>query len=453
MSKKQFDHIENRIREAAANSELPFDEYAWADMEARLNKDDRKRRFLFWWFVLPLLFIGSGAAYFFFNKPTTKNTTAQLKEKYVQQVAPVLHAIPVAEDKTANQKERYVKQVVPLLKNDIPGDKQVAVKSIEQTTATNKQKTAYAILLKPSSDRKLIVKKETKIVLAVRAEKLKGIKKAKVSSTITNGETEVSDLTTIEQKPDIVSGITLITVITDIKKPIQSKDSVVLKDSLKNSIAKKIPGDKNKQKIKENISSRFYFLPSVGGEAGSVQFLSFKNNPVTAKYGAGIGYQFTRKISLQTGLYAGTKKYVTGPDDYKAKAGSYWNMVQIVKVDAACLVYDIPVTLRYNFLQKPTLTYYATTGLSSFIMKKEDYYYYYIRNFTQYESPYTYTGNKHIFAVLNFSAGIEKKISPAFSVQVEPSVSIPLSGVGDGRVKLYGAELQLGIKYQPVKKH
>jgi len=454
MSKKQFDHIEDRIREAAANSEPPFDEHAWSDMEARLNKDDRRRRFLFWWFALAVIFIGSGTAYFFFNTPIASNTIAQVKEKNIQQLTPILNTIPFDENKTANQKKRNVKQIVPLLKNDIPGDKQVAIKRIVETTATNKQKTAATILLKHSSEKKFIVKKGIKIILAVRAKKLNGIKKSKVSSTITNGETEVSDdLDTIKQKRSIVSTVTPFTVVEDNKKAIQSQGSITLKDSLINSIAKKIPGNKNKLKIKENTFSRFYFLASVGGEVGSVQFLSFKNNPVTAKYGAGIGYQFTKKISLQTGFYVGTKKYVAGPDDYKVKEGSYWNMVQIVKVDAACLVYDIPVTLRYNFLQKPTLTYYLTTGLSSFIMKREDYYYYYIRNYMPHESSYSYTGNKHVFAVLNFSAGIEKKLSSAFSLQVEPSVSIPLYGVGDGRVKLYGVALQFGVKYQPIKKH
>jgi hypothetical protein len=39
MSKKQFDHIENRIREAAENSEPPFDEMAWSRMDALLNKE------------------------------------------------------------------------------------------------------------------------------------------------------------------------------------------------------------------------------------------------------------------------------------------------------------------------------------------------------------------------------------------------------------------------------
>ena len=156
---------------------------------------------------------------------------------------------------------------------------------------------------------------------------------------------------------------------------------------------------------------------------------------------------------MQTGFYAGRKKYIAGPEDYYPKTGSYWDMVQIVKVDASCLVYDIPLTVRYNFLLKPTTIYYATAGFSSFIMKEEDYYYYYTNNNMPHESAYTYTGNKHFFSVFNISAGIEKKLSSNFSLLAEPSLSIPISGVGDGSVKLYSAALQVGLKYNPHRKH
>ena len=43
MGKKQFDYIEDRIREAAENSEPAFDEYAWTRMEARLDKENNKK--------------------------------------------------------------------------------------------------------------------------------------------------------------------------------------------------------------------------------------------------------------------------------------------------------------------------------------------------------------------------------------------------------------------------
>jgi len=183
-----------------------------------------------------------------------------------------------------------------------------------------------------------------------------------------------------------------------------------------------------------------------------VKFLNFKNSEFAAKYGVGIGYQLSKKISIQSGFYASQKKYIAGPDDYQAKPGSYWSMVQIVKVDAACLVYDIPLTFRFDFIKKSKINYYATVGISSYIMKKEDYNYYYYRYNAPREATRIYTGNKDLFSVFNLSAGIERKLSPVFYLQAEPSVGIPILGVGEGSVKLYSAALQIGLKYQPVKK-
>ncbi len=93
MSEKQFDHIENRIREAAENSEPAFDEYAWTLMEARLDKEDNKRRpILIWWGLLIFLIIVVGGLYFSYNnKPSAIRT--------LQQVAPI-----IAEKKSVPQK-------------------------------------------------------------------------------------------------------------------------------------------------------------------------------------------------------------------------------------------------------------------------------------------------------------------------------------------------------------
>ena len=108
-----------------------------------------------------------------------------------------------------------------------------------------------------------------------------------------------------------------------------------------------------------------------------------------------------------------------------------------MSLDADCMVYDIPVTLRYDFYQKNKNSLYAAAGLSSYIMKSEDYDYRYIHNGVYYESPYSYYGNKHLFSVLNISVGAERKLTDKLSLQIEPSVSVPLKGVGDGRVKLF----------------
>jgi len=60
-SKKPFDHIEDKIKQAAENNLPVFDEKAWQAMEEKLDKDKKKRRPLIWWFILPLLLAGGWA--------------------------------------------------------------------------------------------------------------------------------------------------------------------------------------------------------------------------------------------------------------------------------------------------------------------------------------------------------------------------------------------------------
>jgi hypothetical protein len=67
-SKKQFDHIEEKIKEAADNYQPAFDAAAWKAMEAKLDGDKKKRRPIFWWFVLPLILVGALGIYYLVDK-------------------------------------------------------------------------------------------------------------------------------------------------------------------------------------------------------------------------------------------------------------------------------------------------------------------------------------------------------------------------------------------------
>ena len=123
--------------------------------------------------------------------------------------------------------------------------------------------------------------------------------------------------------------------------------------------------------------------------------------------------------------------------------------MRVTKIDAACTVYEIPVSIRYNVLQKKSLNIYTGLGLSSYIMKKEDYDIYFIKNNTEYSWAYNYTGNQAFLSTFILTVGTEKKLTDKIYLQLEPFVSIPLKGVGEGSVKLFSAALQLGIKYIP----
>ncbi|CAN5645491.1 hypothetical protein BH11BAC3_BH11BAC3_38250 [soil metagenome] len=445
MSEKQFNHIENRIREAAENSVPDFDENAWLKMEARLDKEDKKRRFLFWWYLLPLLLIVGGVAYYFVNDQPTRELTAQ------KPIQTDTAKIQIITGKNADDNNKKPGVAIKDKSNNQPVD--IVKSSIKsEVDFVNKKPNAYQ-----TADAN---KNPTTDLLYPVYKKMQGLKEGSATSTITLGEgadLEMEHSDSTQQYTSTTSGEK--ENVNEIKNisgnnPEVKKDSLgnVKKDSLSNNIITNSSEKKPGKKVKNIQPSRFYLLASLGADAGSVKLLSFHDSKFTAKYGVGIGYQLNKKLSIQTGFYASRKKYIAGPGDYSPKAGSYWSMVRIVKVDAACLVYDIPVTLRYNFLQKGTNTYFATAGVSSYIMKKEDYQYYYTRNYTPYQSAWSYTGNKNYFSVFNFSAGIEKKLTSQFSILAEPSISIPISGVGDGRVKLYGAALQLSVKYQPSKK-
>ena len=179
---------------------------------------------------------------------------------------------------------------------------------------------------------------------------------------------------------------------------------------------------------------------------------SNSGSQISVKAGIGLGYQINKKFSLETGFFLGSKKYIAGPENYKYPDDSYWNTVELIQVDADCFIYEIPLLLKYNFFQKKSLILNVGAGLESFIMKKENYIYDYLKNGTRYTSSRSYSGNNHFLSSVQFSIGLEKKLNQKISLLVTPSVSIPISGVGNGKVKLHYTSFQAGIKYFPFQK-
>jgi hypothetical protein len=115
-------------------------------------------------------------------------------------------------------------------------------------------------------------------------------------------------------------------------------------------------------------------------------------------------------------------------------------------------VYEIPVSVSYNFGNSKKQNWFVSTGLSSYLMKSESYDYFY---------KYTYTGptlnkkwtiedeNKHYFSVLTLSGGYQRSLSKHLSILVEPYIKLPFSGVGYGKVKLNSAGLLFSIGFKP----
>ena len=429
-SKNSFEYIKNSINEAYDNSQPPYDEHAWNKMEALLNKEEKKRKISLWrWLMLLLLLAGTWGVY-------KLSQPSSLSEKSGN----------VAKQTTVQQEINSVNNQQIILSDDI-ADVSASVKNavfsgnkIHNPAGSNSKKNISF----PSSFSKIVhnslntsienVSYDNNVIASSQENKLYGVI-----------EKVIVERSKPYEKEAVVPAIQ--NIQNDSLKNTTRKQTQKIKDN-KIAIDKKYP-PKNKGK---NIKG-FYLLASVGADKASVKLFSYANSTVTAKYGISMGYQLNNNWSVQSGFYTSRKKYTAGPEDYHPREGSYWNMVQIKKVKAACLVYEIPIAVRYNFIQRLSSVYYATMGLASYILKKEDYNYEYTRNNVLYQKYWEYTGNKHLFSNLSLSVGIEKRLTSAFSLLAEPSFSIPISGVGDGRVNLFSTNLQIAIKYNLIKKH
>ena len=184
-----------------------------------------------------------------------------------------------------------------------------------------------------------------------------------------------------------------------------------------------------------------------------LSFTGLKNlNSVGSNIGVYLGYKFSKRWDINAGIIYSKKIYKANPADYHPPAATWSTKpgIYLEDIKADCHVIDIPLLIRYNFLLREKYNLFATTGISSYIMKKESYNY-----------NYSYPGrpaqnnlweianqNSHYFSIGNLSVGYERKLSSTLSLQAEPFVKLPFAGVGYGKVKLLSTGLFISIKYK-----
>ena len=210
--------------------------------------------------------------------------------------------------------------------------------------------------------------------------------------------------------------------------------------------------DINKDKKTSAFSNNFFFTVSagpdfstVGGNAGEVKLT----------YGAGIGYQISKRFSVRTGFYVARKVYSADPEDYDPPANFWVYYPNLKNIDANCKVYDIPITVDYKISDKKKESWFVSAGLSSLLMKEETYEYYFKPNYSPTYVTYTRTinnENKHYFSVLNLSGGYTRVLNKNISLQAEPYVKIAMDGVGYGKVKLNSGGVLFSAVIKPFAK-
>lgn len=441
MKKRPFSDIENIMAEKLNATEPAFDEASWLKMEALLDKEDSKPRpLIFWWLpiLLGILIIGG---YFLWpekkeqgnagvenlnskiSKPADKkNRSGEVKNE--QAAAPTNGTNKVADDKNVVV-NKPVKSQKKLANNKLPGNNAVyttnglnaaLLKNAALQTGQKSLAVTEDISNLPAEDNFLPDNDSQRLKAPdEKAESKEDI--PTVAGDISNGNSKADTAQSAHEN-----------------KPVDS--IVVVKPVTEKMIAKP-----------KGPLSKIFFLAIGGSESNGTKLFSGGSNSVKA--GIGLGYQLSDRLSIQTGFYTSAKKYTAGPGDYKAKPGSYWSQVNLTSIQADCRVFEIPVILTYESFAGKKWNWFASAGLSSYIMKNEAYHYWYYRSGTPYEADAVYSGNKHLLSVLRFSAGPSFKVNNKLSFIAAPGLMVPLKGVGEGSMKLYSTEFVVGLKYKP----
>jgi hypothetical protein len=227
---------------------------------------------------------------------------------------------------------------------------------------------------------------------------------------------------------------------TKVKKDEKEKEPTVTEN--------KSTASTDKKKTEKKFPSNFGLTFSAGPDASFVSLKRF--GKINLTYGAGIRYDFAKKLTVRTGFYVTKKIYTASPEQYHTPGGNY---PHLVGVDANCKIYEIPLSLAYSFGHKKNHNWFANVGLSSFIMKTEDYTY----NYKNYNQAYSYyqkvsNENKHYFSVLTISGGYNYRFNKRVSIQAEPYLQLPLSGIGNGKIKLNSAGVLFTVNIKPFAK-
>ena len=167
-------------------------------------------------------------------------------------------------------------------------------------------------------------------------------------------------------------------------------------------------------------------------------------------------YRLTPRWSVQAGALWSEKIYNAKPGDYTWPAYQYWN-VKPVGIEGRCNMIDVPLNIRYDFALRSRADgrqpsrWFASTGLTSYLILNERYHYNYAwpddPAIKVRETPIN-DASRYGFSQLNVSAGYERALSRRLSWQVEPFMKIPLKQVGFYKINLLSTGAFVSLRYK-----
>jgi cytoskeletal protein RodZ len=437
----QSDNFDKKIRDSLSQRPPGNDKPEWEKMEALLDKhlpEEKKDRRRIFFILFSFLLLGGGAFLVWQNNSGNKNEITSIDSQKQNSGSAVNNnqtntdkgtSSPIVPETNQTKTGGFVEIPDPNISGVLPG-KEIEIDASRKIIRPNK---------KAANDnaRKANISKQTIDEL---------VKSTEPERSLIEKLTKDENQPTITQKNELVKAPEVEKTITENKVEKQKEETKEIKPE---AVEKT---DKAKQKDKNSFANNFFVTVSagpdisgVGGNAGELRLA----------YGAGIGYQISKKFSVRAGFYAARKVYTAEPEDYHPPYNFWTYYPNLKNIEANCKVYEIPVTVDYKISSNKKESWFVSAGVSSLLMKEETYDYYYKPNSSPTYLTYSrtiYDQNKHYFSVLNLSGGYTRVLNKTISLQAEPYVKLSMTGVGYGKVDLNSGGILFSAIIKPFAK-
>lgn len=440
------EEFDKKMQQAAEENAHSYTEKEWDKMEVLLDKHlpQKKKRRRFFIILFSLLAIGiSTYSLYILNEKKANDSTATKKSITASSETNTKNPSIVQKDITPSDKKSTDDRVTANTQN--PEAAETSNKSVSvQVVKEIKEKDAPAVTASNQFNKKTKTKKSLLPVKNIISKK----EKARNTPDLQNDINKDADNNFIAEEKSNQTTVT--PVINAVTRADTNSITLAKKDSVSESI---IPTDPvNNQNKGEHKSKALSFTFSAGPDISSVGI--DKPGKLKIQYGAGISYALSKRFSIRTGLYVSRKVYSADSADYHPPKNFWTYYPNLQNIAANCLVYEIPVTVAYNFTGTKKQHWFVSTGFSSFLMKKETYGYTFKNTYGQpdYYSRTYKNENAHFFSVLHLSGGYQYNFTDRFSIIAEPYLKLPLSGIGFGKIKLNSGGLLLTAAFHPFIK-
>lgn len=467
LSDKDLDRLS---KEAAEQLDVQQNTSGWDQLHRKLNKElpvqgtERRRRFLLLLIFFAFL-TGGGMIYSYLNSPSPNSTELQAKkpdtknkslEKATHDVVTERKTLSGSSKKT-NKPENNKETESPVTANVVQADRSAA--PVSDFKKESESKKYEPLTSGTDSERATDIKKNKTIQEIAGVQKNKSPNTPDVSSNkkiVTTKLTPISNQSLSGKKSGMP--VTQKQDYNDEKKEniiVQKEEPAAPQKKADVSDVKPAMSDvqvnapvTSAKKAKTPVRIKYPFTVGLvtGPDLSNVNF-RFNDKP---GYNAGIrlSWQFAPRFAVSTGAVYTKKNYSAIGNDYHPPKGYWTNYVTIDKVIGSCWMIDVPLEIRYDLHAGNSSKWFVSSGLSTYLMNKEDYEYHYMNN-----GQYTvrrWINDEHssyILSVANLSAGYEQMVGKHISVQAEPYLKVPLSGVGFGKMQMNSYGLNISIRY------